>query len=181
VASKLKLSGIFILALSVGVALIPSSAYAQTAVQEPVTEARCLQAKTRITAHKAVITTIQSERAPVQTVLKNRIDAFILTSNEVKYDKAVSLATARDEVSKAISTYNAQSTLYKTSLDTLEATKCAEGTGEFTIALTAARAELVKLRTASEAVKTSLTSEAVPALRSYATWLKTSTTTERNE
>jgi hypothetical protein len=181
VASTLKLSGIYILALSVAVALIPTSTYAQTAVQEPVTEAKCVQAKTKIAAHKAVITTIQSERTPVQAVLKNRIDAFIVTSNEVKYDKAAALTASRDAVSKAISTYTAQSAVYKTSLDTLEATKCTEGTGEFTIALTAARAELVKLRTASEAVKTALNSEAVPALRNYATWLKTSATTGDTE
>jgi len=140
-----------------------------------------MQAKTKIAAHKAVITTIQSERTPVQTVLKNRIDAFIVTSGEVKYDKAAALAASRDAVSKAISTYNAQSTVYKKSLDTLEAAKCTEGAGEYTIALTASRAELVKLRTASEGVKTTLKSETVPALRNYATWLKTSTTSGDTE
>ncbi|MDB5180711.1 MAG: hypothetical protein JWO54_471 [Candidatus Saccharibacteria bacterium] len=180
--SKIKQAGIFVLGLALSFALIPVSTYAQTAIQPPVTEARCTIARERITTHIANITTLQTDRATLQTSITNRINAYITTATDAGYPDISELTTARDSVTKAISTYTIQAAAYKTALNKVESTPCGEGTGEFVIAVNSARTELINLRTKSAAVKTAVKQEAVPALYDYAAWLKTATSdTKENQ
>jgi hypothetical protein len=180
VVAKVIKSSISILVLTVAVALVPSSSYAQTAPvtpATPITEASCMAAKTKVTTHKAAILATQTERLPMQTTVKNRIDAFIVSATDAKYTGVGSITTAQDSLSQALGTYGTQTTTYVSALDAVVAASCADGAGAYQTALTTARTELTKLRTDSLSVKTVLTKSSTPALRDYATWLKNSGTT----
>jgi hypothetical protein len=180
VVAKVIKSSIAILVLTVALALLPSSAHAQNAPvapATPLTEASCMSAKTKITAHKAAILATQSERLPMQTTVKNRIDAFIVSATDAKYTGVGSITTAQDSLSKALGTYGTQTTTYVSALDAVVAASCADGAGAYQTALTTARTELTKLRADSLSVKNTLTKTSTPALREYATWLKDSGST----
>jgi hypothetical protein len=180
VVAKVIKSSMAILVLAVAVALIPSSTYAQNAPAapaSPLTEASCMSAKTKITAHKAAILATQSERLPMQTTVKNRIDAFIVSASDAKYTGVGSITAAQDNLSKALDAYGTQTTAYVSALDAVIAASCADGAGAYQTALTAARTELTQLRADSLAIKTTLTKTTTPALREYASWLKDSGST----
>jgi hypothetical protein len=180
VVAKVIKSSMAILVLAVAVALIPSSTYAQNAPVAPalpLTEASCMSAKTKITAHKAAILATQSERLPMQTTVKNRIDAFIVSASDAKYTGVGSITDAQDTLSKALGAYATQTTAYVAALDAVIAASCADGAGAYQTALTTARTELTQLRADSLAIKTTITKTTTPALREYASWLKDSGST----
>jgi hypothetical protein len=176
---KIKQASIYVLGLALTVALVPVSSYAESAAQETVTEARCALAETKIATRITALSTAQTDHNDKYTKISNKLTAFISTATTANYPNVSKITTARDDVTKAISAYNAQVTVYQDALQTAQTTTCGNNGGEFVKALKTARTELVTLRTDSLAVKTAIVKEAVPALHDYATWLKTNSTTAK--
>ncbi len=176
---KIKQASIYVLGLALVAALVPVSSYAQSAAETTVTEARCAIAETKIAARITELSSLQTDRTTKYTNISNKLNAFISSATTAGYPNVSKITTARDDVTKAISTYNAQVTVYQTALQTAQSTTCGNNGGEFVKALKTARTELATLRTDSLAVKTAIVKEAVPALHDYATWLKSNSTTAK--
>jgi hypothetical protein len=163
----------FVLSLAFVVVLIPTSTYAQVTTQQSVTDVQCVKAKEKIASHKASIASLQTERTAVHTRITNTINTYLSTASDAEYTGIAALTSARDGVTKAISTYTAQVSVYTVALEKAQAAGCSDGASEFTTALNTARTELVTLRSNSIAVKIAVKEGAVPALQNYAAWLKT--------
>ena len=166
------------------IALLPVSTYAQAVENEPITNEEasndaCNVAKQRIATQAKKITTLQTDHSAKYATMKGRIDTFAITAATAKYTAINELTATRDGLTTALSVFNSQAKIYKTSLETAQAATCGEEDGQFTPALEAARAELVSLRSTATAVKTSIKQSVAPALRDYASWLKA--TADTNE
>lgn len=170
---KIKQASIYVLGLVLAVSLLPLSSYAQTAADQTITESRCATAQAKIATRITAISTLQTERATKYATITDRINTFITSATLAKYTNVSKLTDARNSVTRAMSDFTTQATVYKTALQKAESTTCGNNGGEFVTALMSARTELVTLRTDSVAVKSAVTKQAVPALREYATWLKT--------
>lgn len=170
------------LGLALVISLVPVTSYAQTTTERSVATQRCTMAKQKIATHTAAIAATQANHATKYTTIQQRVDTLVSSAVKANYTAIEKLTAARNSVTKAITDYTTQATVYTTALATAQSAACGEGTGEFMSALATARTELKALRVSSAAVKTVVKQNAIPALRDYATWLKTNAdSTQENQ
>jgi len=177
----MKRIGMSTLGLALVISLVPVTTYAQTTTERSVATQRCTMAKQKIATHTAAIAAAQADHATKYATIQQRVDALVSSAAKANYTGIDKLTTARDSVAKAITSYTTQASVYTTALATAQSAACGEGTGEFMSALATARTELKTLRASGAAVKTAVKQNAVPALRDYATWLKTTTSSTQEQ
>ena len=178
---KMKKTSMLVLGLALVIALLPVSSYAQSTTEEPVSEEGCTMAKAKIATHATAATAAQTDHVKKYAAIKDSIDTLVSSATAAEYTDVATLTAARDNVTIAINSYSTQAKVYSTALEKAQSAVCGEEAGQFTDALATARTELVKTRTTSTAVKTSVTKSAVPALKAYASWLKASTETAQEK
>jgi len=168
-----------VLGLALVVALLPVSSYAQSTTEEPVSEEGCTMAKAKIATHATAVTATQTDHVKKYAAIKDSIDTLVSSATAAEYTDIATLTTARDNVTIAINNYATVSKTYSTTLEKVQSSVCGEEAGQFTDLLASARTELTSVRSSALTVKTTVTQSAVPALRDYASWLKASTDTAK--
>ena len=172
---KTKQIAVFAVGLAFVVALIPTYTHAQSpATKKPLTEAQCTLAKDKVAAHLTAYSAHHAERINAYKAITNRMNTFISSSTEAEYTLTAQLTTARDSYERAVTIYKTQADTYQASLEKVQSAQCGADNTSFKNALAIAQADLKKLRENSVSVKTAVKQNIVPALLTYADWLKTS-------
>jgi hypothetical protein len=167
---KIVSAGLLTIAVTMlGIVLAPSL-HAQTT---PTTE-QCTLAKTRLDTRITKVDTVRDAQSKVYTGLQTKLEAIITSATEAGYDKdgLAALSSAQDSVTTKITAYTEASAAYKTALAAAKDTTCSTTNLEFRTAVIAARASLASLHAAAKDVRVAFRTEAIPALKAYAAWLR---------
>ncbi len=156
------------LALVFGLSLIitPSATRAQA-----VQSARCTMAKDRLEQRVTRVETAITSRTEQYTALRSRVETLLTSATSAGYD-VTALTAARDAVQADIATFTEKATAYTAALTAANGLACGDNDGAFVEGMVMARTALRELRAAMSDVATSLRSEAIPAIKDYAAWLR---------
>lgn len=138
---------------------------------------RCSTAQGRLNTRITRVNTIKDSHTTAYNNLNAKVTR-ILTSAETNHYDTTALTAAANAVEEKIAAFGEKATAYTDALMATKNLSCGTNDDEFNTSLTAARAALAAVRAASVDVRTTFTTEVIPALQDYATWLKEQLATE---
>ena len=173
-------------AIFVTLALIVTAPF--TSAQTPTTEptettendqsTRCNIAQARLNTRITQVDKAKVTQIATYTTLQGKL-AKLLTSAEANSYDTTELLAAQTAVKAKVEVYTQKATGYANLLMSTKNLSCGESSGAFASSLVNARAALTETRTAALDARTTFKEKAIPALKAYATWLKTQTEEEK--
>ena len=166
-------SGLIAIALVIsGVAV---ASYPAGAVE--LTQAvRCNVAQARLTTRITKVDAIKATQAKVYTDIQTKVDGYVTSAKTAGYD-TTALAKASADLKTTLDAYTTKADTLSKDLTAAKNLSCGTDNAPFVAAIVTTRTDLTSVRTATKDVRTSIQTLAIPALKDYATWLKTHTTT----
>lgn len=146
-----------------------SPVFAQTAT---VQSARCTIAEKRVELRITRAETVRTAQSTAYTTIINQLENIATSSSARGYENSAIVA-AKTLVQTKAQEFADKAQAYETALSTVKNVSCGDSDGAFANRLTEARTALSETRAAAIAVRAAIKESAVPALNSYATWLKT--------
>jgi hypothetical protein len=161
--------GLMALAIVVGAFLAIPTVNAQTTT---MTESlRCSVSQTRLTSKIERLEAAKASSNSVYGAITGKVDGFISSAQTSGYDVA-DMTAARDTVNAQLQLFVQKVEIYSNALASANDASCGSSDGEYVTALAAARQALAETRLAADGVRASVRSEVIPALQTYAAWLK---------
>lgn len=136
-----------------------------------IAAARCTIAEAKIETRSTKLTTAKDAHDMKFKGITERVTKLTTQAKEQGYDTA-KLTSAQTKAQAAVDSYKTAFDTYKASLVATKAVACGESDTAFTTALAKSRTDLIAARTVAQALKTTITTSVIPAVKEYGAWLK---------
>lgn len=144
--------------------------------QTATTVLKCTSVKANLTTLLGKVEASTKTQTTIYQEQQKNIETLLTSSKTMSYD-TTKLTSARDSVKTKVTTYIDKASAYATTLTTAKNIDCSSDMTAMQAALATVRSSVAAVRTATTDARTALRSEAIPAIKDYALWLKTNTTT----
>lgn len=138
-----------------------------------LTEARCTVAEARLDIRIQRVTASTEKTNSLYGRLIERSETIAANAQTKGYPEVNALNEAIVGIKTQLDTLSAASNDYLSALNEANIAACGESEGAFATGIDNARAQLVTVRATLSSIKQSTTSELIPALKAYLTWLQT--------